>query len=152
MSRSREIHDNHTIKRGIVVERDGANQRVRVRFPDEDETNSYWIDVVSKGSTANADFDMPDEQNEVWCGLDPSGEGGCILGTRYNAKDRPRETDADRKRRDFADGSTISHDPATGTHTIDISGTLVLKVGASKIIITAGEIVIETPKLTGRRP
>ena len=59
-ARSREIGNNHTNKRGIVTERDGKNRRVRVKFPDEDETNSFWIDVPGSGSSANASYQMPD--------------------------------------------------------------------------------------------
>lgn len=147
MSRRREIHNNHAAKRGIVKERDGENQRVKVQFPDEDETVSSWFDIISKGSSKNADFDMPDLDDEVWCALDPAGEGGRVLGTRYNSKERPKETNADKKRRDFADGSFITHDPETGAHTIDISGTLVLKVGGSSITITAGGVDIQGPRI-----
>ncbi|MEC5291965.1 hypothetical protein VSX64_14495 [Aurantimonas sp. C2-6-R+9] len=147
--RARELHNNHTNKRGRVVERDGANRRVRVQFPDEDETSSYWIDVVGSGSSKNASYDMPDEDDEVWCALDPAGEGGYVAGTRYNRADRPKTSDANVTRKDFRDGSFDEHDPGSGTRTIEISGTLILKVGASTITITSGEITIATPKLTG---
>ena len=118
-SRSRELANNHVAKRGRVVERDGANRRVRVQFPDEDETSSYWIDVVGSGSSQNASYDMPDEDDEVWCALDPAGEGGYVAGTRYNKTDRPKTSDANVTRKDFRDGSKDLHDPATGTRTID---------------------------------
>jgi len=148
-SRGRELHNNHTNKRGRVIERDGANRRVRVQFPDEDETSSYWIDVVGSGSSQNASYDMPDEDDEVWCALDPAGEGGYVAGTRYNKTDRPRTSDPNVTRKDFRDSSFDEHDPGTGTRTIDVSGTLILKVGSSTITITSGEITIATPKLTG---
>lgn len=147
MSRRREIHNNHSAKRGKVVERDGASQRVKVQFPDEDEATSSWMDIISKGSSKNADFDMPDVDDEVWCALDPAGEGGCVLGTRYNSKERPKETNADKKRRDFADGSFITHDPVSGTHTISISGTLVFKVGGSTITMTGGHIALASARI-----
>ena len=117
--REREIANNHTNKRGEVIERDGKNARVRVRFPDEDETRSFWIDVPGSGSSASASFDMPDVEDEVWVGLDPSGEGGVVIGTRYNAKNRPAQTDPDVTQKNFRDGSKDSHDPGSGTRTID---------------------------------
>lgn len=148
-SRRRELHNNHTAKRGLVTERDGGNRRVRVTFPDEDETRSAWIDVVGSGSSQNASYDMPDENDEVWCAVDPAGEGGCVLGTRYNTADRPKTSDPNITRKDFRDGSLDEHDPATGTRRIVATGTIILQVGASSITISAGEIVIATPKLTG---
>ena len=147
MSRQREVHNNHVNKRGLVTKRDGENQRVKVQFPDEDEAVSFWFDVISKGSSKNADFDMPDEGDEVWCALDPSGEGGCVLGTRYNKQDRPKETDADKKRRDFADGSKITHDPKTGAHVMEFTGSLLLKVGGSTIEVTPGGVKINGARI-----
>lgn len=148
-ARRREVQDNHTNKRGIVTARDGANRRVRVQFPDEDEARSFWIDVVGSGSSKNASYDMPDEGDEVWCALDVAGEGGYVAGTRYNAADRPKTSDPDVTRKDFRDGSYDEHDPGAQTRTIEVSGTLILKVGSSTITITSGEVTIATPKLTG---
>lgn len=137
-NRRREVANNHVNKRGIVEERDGENQRVRVRFADEDDTASWWIDVIGQGSSANASFDMPDEGDEVWCALDPAGEGGCVLGTRYNAKDRPKQTDPNVKQRNFADGSVETHDTATGNRTLEVTGTFTIR----------GDVVIEGSVLT----
>lgn len=137
-SRRREIGNNHANKRGIITERDGDNQRVRVQFADEDGVTSMWIDVLGQGSSANASFDMPDEGDEVWCGLDPSGEGGCVLGTRYNAKDRPQQTDPKIKQRNFADGSVETHDTATGNRVLEITGTYTIR----------GNVIIEGAVLT----
>lgn len=117
-ARRREVQDNHVNKRGLVTERDGPNRRVRVQFPDEDETQSYWIDVIGSGSSANASYEMPDEGDEVWCALDISGEGGCVLGTRYNKQDRPPVSDPNVSHQKRRDGSYDQHDPSTKTREI----------------------------------
>ena len=117
--RRREMANNHGSKRGITGKRDGENRRVRVRFPDEDETESYWFDVIGSGSSASASYDMPDEGDEVWVNLDPSGEGGFVAGTRYNQKDRPAQSDPNVTQKNFRDGSMDRHDPGSGTRTID---------------------------------
>lgn len=121
--------------------------RVRVQFVDEDETQSFWIDVVGSGSSANASYDMPDEGDEVWCGLDPSGEGGCVLGTRYNKEDRPKTSDPNVTRNDFSDGSIDEHDPGTGTRTIEVTGKLILKCSSLTITMTPGKSTIVADRI-----
>ena len=85
----REYRQNATNKRGIVVDRDPKKMRVKVQFEDEDETVSYWIDVLAKSSTGASSFEIPGRGDEVWCAMDAKGEAGCIIGSRYNNKDAP---------------------------------------------------------------
>lgn len=137
-SRSRELGNNSTIKHGPVVELDGDNQRVRVEFPDEDGTRSFWIDVTSKGASKNAEFDMPDIGDDVWCGLDVAGESGCLIGTRQNKTDRPKQTNPAIKQRNYADGSVESHNTETGERVLTLSSTWTIK----------GAVHFEGPVLT----
>ena len=92
----RDFRNNATNRRGVVVERDPKNMRVKVRFEDEDNTVSYWIDVLGGSSNGVSYFGMPGEEDEVWCAIDAKGESGCLLGSRYNDKERPpHDTNAD---------------------------------------------------------
>jgi len=84
-----EYGQNQTTRRGIVVDRDPKAMRVKVQFEDEDELVTQWIDVLAKSSTGVSAFQMPGEKDEVWCAMDAKGESGCIIGSRYNAKDAP---------------------------------------------------------------
>lgn len=63
--------------------------RVKVRFQDEDDTVSYWMDVLGGSSNGNSFFSMPGKEDEVWCAVDAKGETGCVLGSRYNDKEAP---------------------------------------------------------------
>ena len=103
-------------KRGVVAKRDGKKRRVRVEFPDEDGVAGYWYDVPGRGSSKNADYQLPDEGDEVWTLTDASGERGVILGTRYNDQDGSPEEDPDVTRQNRRDGSFQRHDPATGKY------------------------------------
>lgn len=89
MRAQNEFDQNSPLKRGIVVERDPAKMKVKVRFDDEDETSSMWIDVLGMSAGAVKMFSMPGEGNEVWCGMDAKGEDGCILGSKSNDQDKP---------------------------------------------------------------
>lgn len=146
--RARELRNNAIAQRGLVVERDGENHRLRVKIPHEDDVQSFWIDVIGRGSSKNASFDMPDVDDEVWFTRDAHGESGVYLGTRYNQKDRPPTTDPDVSRQNRRDGSYDEHDPGAGARTIDLAGgTLTLRSGGAEIIITPGAITIKAPKV-----
>lgn len=143
-----EYHQNHSIKRGIVKERDGERRRIRATYVDEDEETSYWIDVPGTGAAKNASYDLPDVDDEVWFAVDPEGEGGVLIGSRFNAVDGAPESDPDVTRKNYRDGSSDRHDPGAATRTIDLAGgTLVLKSGGSSITITPGGIIIKAPRV-----
>lgn len=103
-------------RRGIVTKRDGKKRRCRVQFPDQDGHAGYWYDVPGRGSSKNADYQMPDEGDEVWVVTDTRGERGFISGTRYNEQDASPENDPDVMRQNRRDGSYQRHDPGTGKY------------------------------------
>lgn len=80
---------NSTNKRGIIVDRDPAKMRVKVRFEDEDGMVSAWIDVLAKSTIGTQTFMMPAMGEEVWCAMDAKGEDGSIIGSKYNSKNPP---------------------------------------------------------------
>lgn len=128
-----EYRNNATHKRGIVVERDPAKMRAKVHFEDEDDTVSFWVDVVAKASGPSKSFIMPELEDEVWCALDAKGEDGCIIGSKYNDRDAPPYDGNDDVGFVFAGGS-VHLDRASGALTIQTSGT---------VRITAATIVLE---------
>lgn len=129
-----EYRQNQQIRRGIVVERDPKKKRVKVLFEDEDETVTHWIDVLSRSSTGVKVYQMPGEKDEVWCGMDAKGEAGCVLGSRYNAKDTPPADKNDIVAVEWA-GGFFTLDTASGAVTLETSGTMRFK--ASHIILDA---------------
>lgn len=71
----------------IVTEIDGKKMRVRAKVMDEDDTQTYWLDITAKSSSSNKSYDMPDMNDEIWAIVDPKGEEGVVIGSRYNDKD-----------------------------------------------------------------
>lgn len=134
MTRSRgEYRNNAGLKRGVVVDRDPKKMRAKVRFEDEDDSVSFWVDVVAKAAGGSKLFIMPEVDDEVWCALDQKGEDGCIIGSKYNEKDAPPFEGNDDVGFVFPGGS-IHLDRASGAMVIQSAGT---------VRITATSIVLE---------
>lgn len=118
---SNEYRQNATNRRGVVVDRDPKKMKIKVRFEDEDDVVTHWIDVTGSSSGGAKFFSMPGMEDEVWCAMDAKGEAGCLLGSRYNSKDLPPFSGNDDIGIVFPGGS-IHVDTATGVTTINISG------------------------------
>ncbi|MCM0751197.1 hypothetical protein DEA98_06965 [Brucella pseudogrignonensis] len=129
MRAGNEFNSNSSNKRGIVVDRDPKKMRVKVQFVDEDETVSFWVDVLAKSSGKTKSFLMPDVDDEVWCAVDMKGEDGCVIGSKYNDKDAPPFSGNDDMGATFPGGS-IHIDRKTGAITINTSGAISI-TGAS---------------------
>lgn len=132
-----EYGQNPTARRGIVVDRDPKAMRVKVQFQDEDELVTQWIDVLAKSSTGVSAFQMPGEKDEVWCAMDAKGESGCIIGSRYNAKDAPSGNANDQIVITFPGGHIRLE---TG------SGNLDIKIPGSVNIEVSGEFNVKAAK------
>lgn len=132
MRNSNEYRQNAGVKRGLVIERDPAKMKVRVRFDDEDETESMWIDVLAASAGSVKSFMMPNEQDEVWCMLDAKGEDGCVVGSKYNDKDVPPSDD----------NAHITLTGAFGTLHID-GANLLADITGNVTIRSGGDIVME---------
>ncbi len=135
--RAREYEANQTNKRGIVVDRDPARQKIRVQFEDEDGVVSHWIDVLASAGGSTKTYMMPDMGDEVWCALDAKGEDGCMMGVKYNASNVPPFGSND----DIGlvwPGGSISVNKGSGTVTINSSGPV--KIAASEIILESGAL------------
>lgn len=128
--RSREEYrQNATNRRGIVVDRDPRKMRIKVRFEDEDDVVTHWIDVTGPSARGHSFFSMPGMDDEVWCAMDAKGEGGCLLGSRYNDKDAPPHQTNEDIAVTFA-GGFVHIDTASGAISIQAGGTVTIKAGA----------------------
>lgn len=127
-----EYGNNSGLKRGVVVDRDPEKMRAKVRFEDEDDTVSFWVDVVAKASGGSKLFIMPEIDDEVWCALDQKGEDGCIIGSKYNDKDAPPYDGNDDVGFTFPGGS-IHIDRASGAITINVSGDVIITGGSGHL-------------------
>ncbi len=96
MRNNDEYRNNLALKKAIVIERDPEKMRVKARIEDEDATDSYWLDLTARSSSSTKSFDMPDQGDEIWAIVDPKGEEGIVMGSRYNDKETPpRDTNDD---------------------------------------------------------
>lgn len=120
---------NSTNKRGIIVDRDPAKMRVKVRFDDEDGMVSAWIDVLAKSTKGTQTFMMPAMGEEVWCAVDAKGEDGCIIGSKYNSQNPPPHSSNDDIALVWAGGS-FHLNKASGAVTLTTSGTVKIVAGA----------------------
>lgn len=135
-----EYGQNPTTRRGIVVDRDPKTMRVKVQFEDEDELVTQWIDVLSKSSTGVSLFQMPGANDEVWCAMDAKGESGCVIGSRYNAKDAPSGDTNEQVVITFA-GGFVRLDTGTGNVAVKTPGNIDIEsAGSFTVTATSGHL------------
>ncbi|MEN5299020.1 phage baseplate assembly protein V [Brucella sp. TWI559] len=137
MRAENDFKANSSNKRGIVVDRDPKKMRVKVQFVDEDETVSFWVDVLAKSSGTTKSFLMPDMDDEVWCAVDMKGEDGCVIGSKYNDNDAPPFSGNDDVGLVFP-GGAVHLDRAAGALTVTFNGPV--KVTASAIVFESAEL------------
>lgn len=121
-----------------MVDRDPKKMRVKVRFEDEDDTVSHWIDVTGPSSNGTKFFSMPGIEDEVWCAIDAKGESGCLLGSRYNDKETPPHESNEDIAVQFP-GGFVHINTGSGAVSVQTGGT---------VTIVAGEIKFESGTLT----
>lgn len=141
-----EYGQNAGIRRGVVVDRDPKKMRVKVQFQDEDEVVTQWIDAVSKSSTGVSAFQMPGKDDEIWCAMDAKGEGGCLIGSRYNGKDAPPSDSNDVVRVTWG-GGFFELNTASGNVQLKCGGAVSVEAGGD-VTIKAADIVLESATLT----
>jgi phage baseplate assembly protein gpV len=131
-----EYRQNQQIRRGIVIDRDPKKMKAKVQFEDEDDVVTQWIDAGANSSTGVSFFHMPGMGDEVWCAMDAKGEAGCIISSKYNAKDKPPADSNDIVALKWG-GGIFTLDTASGAITLETPG--VIRFKASQIILD-GEI------------
>ena len=101
-----------TLRFGFVTEVDAAAHRVRVRLPDLDDLETYWLPVLVARTHRDRFEHLPDVGDHVALLLDPHGEEGVVLGALYSARDPSPGGSPDITRASFADGTTVEYDRA----------------------------------------
>lgn len=132
-------------RRGIVTQTDPATCRVKVRFPDRDNVESWWLEVGQPKTHQDQVYWMPDVGEHVACLMDEHGEAGVVLCAIYSSADRPPVASQDKLHIVTKDGAVIEHDRAEHRLLIDLTasaGTIHLKTGGSEIIMTPDGIVM----------
>jgi phage baseplate assembly protein V len=102
-----------TLKFGFVTAVDTATHRVRVRLPDLDDLETYWLPVLVARTHIDHFEHLPDVGDHVAVLLDPHGEDGVVLGALYSARDPSPGGTPDITRATIGDGTVIEYDRAT---------------------------------------
>lgn len=134
-------------RRGIVTRTEPATCRVRVRFPDRDDVESWWLEVVQAKTLRDKAYWMPDVGEHVAVLMDENGEAGAVLGAIYSSADPPPVDSQDKDHVTFDDGGVMEYDRATSTWSVSIpaGGTLRFQVGGSVLEITDAGWTVVTP-------
>jgi phage baseplate assembly protein gpV len=149
-----EFQNNLGAKKMVITERDPKKMRVRAKVMDEDEVETYWLDVLSKSSSSNKSFEMPDEGDEIWAMVDPKGEEGFVVGSRYNDKETP-PGDSNEQVVQSGPWGRIEMNKATGALSVKLNGGIKLDLGgllevvANQIDTTTGGTITNNGKNIG---
>lgn len=145
---------------GIVQAQDAASCRVRVKFPERDEVQSWWLHVVTLKTQNDKFYWLPDIGEQVVCLMDEYDEEGAVIGAIYSAADVTPVQNADRFHAGFKDGAFVEYDrknhsmsvslPAGGTIQVASGNTSVTVDASGDVkIVAAGQIQLGGGSLKG---
>lgn len=127
----------------IQIEDGNPTGFLRVTFPDYQNMESWWLNLVVRKSQSAKDWWMPEVGELVACLMDENLEDGVVLGALYSTADKPpSEATAQNFVRTFEDASVIEYDPVTHalSATLPAGGTAVISAPAG---ITANGVAID---------
>ena len=104
------------VRVGIVSEVIPADCAARVVFEEKDNTPSPVLPVLTRGGKVNRDFWLPDIGEQVV----------CLFACNDKKFSTGNADSVDKRRIDFADGSFVEFDRATGGLTIQCTGDIVV--------------------------
>jgi phage baseplate assembly protein gpV len=130
-----------SIKWGRVEEIDPVTVRVRVKFLDNEELITYWLQVIHPQTWDNKYYHMPDLLEPVLCLMDEDGEEGYILGGFYNDVTKNRCLSENETEVFWKDKSFVYQNRETSLMHIYVSEAGELLIEAPVIKIHAKELV-----------
>lgn len=117
------MSSNSPVKRGEVTEIDADGNRYRVKFPDEDGVQSFWLDGPSGATSGKKSRGaMFKVGSQVWCMVDWKGEDGCVVQGAFNKTDKTPNTVSENDHEAYEDGSMAEHDPVTHINRTVVKG------------------------------
>jgi len=95
----------------------------RVKFLDEPDIVSDWLQICVQGTLSSKFFSMFDINEQVACLMDEHSEEGVILGALYNTgTPPPAGVTADAVTVVFSDETSIKYDRASHKLTVNVAG------------------------------
>lgn len=139
------------IRVGEVTNINPGAVTARVRFTDRENTESYDLHIVTKGSLKDKHYHVYDIGEDVLCLFLPSGvEAGFIIGAYYPAPvERPAASE-DITVTKFGDGTIIQYDRGANNLLVDASASsgTVNVICSTATIEASDSVTIDTPETT----
>lgn len=129
-----------SLRIGIVTEIDPATAKGRVQFPDHDNVQSYWLQVMQGKTKADKTYWMPAVGEHVVVVMDQGEEAGVIAGAIYSEADAPPSADPNVHTIVYGDGASLTYDKGGQMFTLSVGGT--------KVEISPAGVAITSPTLT----
>jgi phage baseplate assembly protein V len=136
-----------TLRFGFVTAVDAATHRVRVRLPDLDDLETWWLPVLVARTHRDRFEHLPDVGEHVALLLDPRGEEGVVLGALYSARDPSPGGSPDITRATFADGTTVEYDRAAHRLLVSVRGPVTI-IADGAVQVQAPSVTLDTPSTT----
>lgn len=133
---------------GTVSAQDFKTCRIRVRLPDRDGLQSYWLHVPQRHTQGTQSRPLlPELGEQVAVLLDSDGVGGVCLGGIYSTAEPPPLVDEDTHYVRFSDGTAVTYNRQTHVLLVDCVGAMAFKA-AQTIKLEAGvAIVLSAPRI-----
>lgn len=130
-----------TYQTGIISAVDPATHEVRCKIPALDDLETAWLPFLTQNSGGNQFYCLPDLGELAVLLLDARGEGGCVLGTIYNAQDPTPAANSNIWKKQFSNGTTIEHDRTSGNITIHAANAVI--VNGSPVNVNGGTVTVK---------
>lgn len=143
-----------TLKFGFVSALDATTHRVRVKLPDLDDLETYWLPVLCLRTRRDRVEHLPDVGDHVAVLLDQNGEDGLVLGAIFSARDPAPGGGPDITAARFADGTVVEYDRAAHRMLLSVRGPVEVvadgpvSITAPSVHVTAQSVTIDSPQVT----
>lgn len=134
------------MKRAIVVA--GRGSQVKVRFEDNDQMISGWLDVVQRSTAGMRAFTRPKPGSQVVCQMDANREAGVVLGALYSDADPAPAGDEGTVHFEMPDGSTVIWEG--GSFVVNHASGIKLSIAGGKFIVQGDLEVHGDVTVTGK--
>jgi len=132
---------------GIVSAVDHATCRVRVRLPERDNVQTWWLHVPQTHTLGvQRRALLPAIGEQVMVLLEADDAGGTVHGGIYSEANPPPIQDADTEYVRFKDGTRVTYNQST--HALMIDGPASVTVIAGQATVQADVVTLDTPQTT----
>lgn len=140
------------IRVGIVTEVDATKARVKVTLPGFENLPTDWLTCITRRTLGVRTSFNYKVNEKVLCLFLPFGDmsTGFVLGSFYDDKNLPAQTNPDVFSIEWEDGTVLSYDQGSSTGSLKIKGgTPALTVSPDGVTIEAKTNIIGATSITG---